>query len=147
MGLRHYKTKQAIAAYIVLAMGLVLFSEMAVGQQVVFAPVNPTLGGNPSNGDHLSNVAGAQNDYSGPVKTAAENLERQIETRTISILASQIIAKQFPREAKSSDLPQEPVIIGDLTLVYTPANDGSTILSITDGRTGGVTEIVIPAPR
>jgi hypothetical protein len=145
MGLRQSK-----ATHIAIALCLVFSAEIAYGQQVVFAPVNPTLvGGNPFNGEHLSAVAGAQNDYSGPAKTAAENLERQIETRTISILASQIIAKQFPREANSSDLPQEPVIIGDLTLVYTPANDGSngTILSITDGRTGGVTEIIIPAPR
>jgi curli production assembly/transport component CsgF len=144
MGLRQSK-----AIHIAIALCLVFSAEIAYGQQLVFAPVNPTLGGNPFNGEHLSAVAGAQNDYSGPAKTAAENLERQIETRTISILASQIIAKQFPREANSSDLPQEPVIIGDLTLVYTPANDGSngTILSITDGRTGGVTEIIIPAPR
>jgi curli production assembly/transport component CsgF len=144
MGLRQSK-----AIHIAIALCLVFSAEIAYGQQLVFAPVNPTLGGNPLNGEHLRGVAGGQNDYSGPAKTAAENLERQIETRTISILASQIIAKQFPREANSSDLPQEPVIIGDLTLVYTPANDGSngTILSITDGRTGGVTEIIIPAPR
>ncbi len=132
--------------YIAVAMGI---AQAAYCQPVVYTPINPTLGGNPLNGDHLDAVANAQNNYSAPAKTAAENLERQVETRTISILASQIIAKQFPREAKSNDLPQEPVIIGDLTLVYTPTNDGSggTILTITDGRTGGTTEIVIPAPK
>ncbi len=134
---------------VAIAAGFAAFSQTAYCQPVVYTPVNPTLGGNPLNGDHLDAVANAQNNYSAPAKTAAENLERQVETRTISILASQIIAKQFPREAKSSDLPQEPVIIGDLTLVYTPTNDGTggTILTITDGRTGGTTEIVIPAPK
>lgn len=114
----------------------------AWGQDLTYTPVNPSFGGNPFNSAHLLGVAGAQNDYKDPSSAAnqsqAELFSRQLQSRLLSALASQVTDAIF------GENPQESgrIVFGGQTIEFNRTLD-SVELTITDD-TGAVTEIAIP---
>ena len=115
----------------------------AVAQDMVYTPNNPTFGGNPFNSAHLLGIANAQNDYKDP-KAATSNsqadiLARQLQSRLLSALSSQIVNAIF------GENPQESGTIrfGGQTISFVRSLEDVT-LTITDDDTGEVTTIVIP---
>jgi len=125
-----------------VATAAALLAGSAVAQDYSYTPTNPTFGGNPFNSSHLLGVAGAQNNYKEPAKAAtsqAEQFSRQLQSRLLSALASQVTDAIF------GDNPQESgtITFGGQTITFVRSLD-SVKLTITDADTGSVTDIEIP---
>ncbi|MBZ9704931.1 MULTISPECIES: curli assembly protein CsgF [unclassified Mesorhizobium] len=142
--------KTACAA--LLTAGVVLAAAGgSVAQDMVYTPVNPSFGGSPLNSSHLLGLANAQRtatartpgpgtdstDPSDPGSTDADLFIRQLQSRLLSGLASQVT------EAIFGDNPQDSgtVRFGETTVTFERTVD-SIRLIITDPT--GVTEIVVP---
>ena len=121
----------------------VAFSSSASAEDLVYKPINPSFGGNPFNSPHLLGVANAQNKFKDPASAArgteAEIFARQLQSRLLSALSSQIV------EAIFGDNPQQQGTIqfGGQTIEFVRGLEDVT-LTITNDETGEVTTIVIP---
>lgn len=135
---------RVLVSGIAAAMGMM--SAAAGAQDMVYQPVNPTFGGNPFNSGHLLGIANAQNNYRDPAaaragtqNTQADIFRRQLESRLLSALSSQIVNAIF------GDDPQEQGVIsfGGQTIDFSRSLTEVT-LNIRNDDTGEVTTIVIP---
>lgn len=134
-------TRLVVPAFAGLTISLAL-SGAALAQDLVHAPVSPTFGGNPFNSAHILGVAGAQNDYKAPAATPqsqAELFSRQLQSRLLSALASQVTDAIF------GENPQErgTITFGDQTITFERGLD-SVKLTIVDKTAGTTTNIEIP---
>jgi curli production assembly/transport component CsgF len=90
-----------LRAVMAVAMPVVWFGSYgtAAAQDIVYAPVNPSFGGNPFNSAHLLGIANAQNDFRDPKAAAsgsqADIFSRQLQSRLLSALWSQIVDAIF----------------------------------------------------
>ena len=115
----------------------------AVAQDLVHQPISPTFGGNPFNSNHVLGVANAQNDTRDPrsqqENTQADIFARQLQSRLLSALSSQIVDAIF------GDNPQEQgtISFGGQTIEFFRSLDSVTLL-IRDDDTGEETRIVVP---
>ena len=115
----------------------------AAAQDITYQPIDPSFGGNPFNSAHLLGIANAQNDYKDPkattTNTQADIFARQLQSRLLSALSSQIVDAIF------GDNPQErgTISFGGQTIDFVRGLTEVT-LTITDEETGEVTTIVIP---
>ncbi|MFZ5666096.1 MAG: curli assembly protein CsgF [Pseudomonadota bacterium] len=139
--------KRAVRALTVAWLGVVgmatpLGSE-AVAQDIVYQPVNPSFGGNPFNSNHLLGIANAQNDFTNPASSSsssqADIFARQLQSRLLSALSSQIVTAIF------GDNPQESgtISFGGQTVRFIRSLTEVTITIINDD-TGEETVIVVP---
>ena len=112
-------------------------------QDLTYQPIDPSFGGNPFNSSHLLGVAGAQNNTKDPTSAAtsteADIFARQLQSRLLSALSSQIVDAIF------GENPQErgTISFGGQTIDFVRSLDEVT-LNITNTATGEVTKIVIP---
>lgn len=115
----------------------------ASAQDLVYAPINPTFGGNPFNSAHLLGVANAQNDYRDPNSTTGNSqgdiFARQLQSRLLSAVSSQLVDAIF------GDNPQESgtFTLGGQTITFFRDLENVTI-NVTDDATGEITTIVVP---
>lgn len=132
-------------------------SAPAFAGDLVYTPVNPSFGGNPLNSSHLFATANAQReatasdagddlvaggdggDGSSEGNTDADLFVRQLESRLLSALASQVTEAIFGENPQD----QGTVTFGDTTVTFTRSLDSITLL-IVDNSDGTVTEIVVP---
>lgn len=131
---------------IIFSTSLALYLSMgsvALAQDVVYQPVNPTFGGNPFNSNHLLGVANAQNDYRDPRSTSnssqADIFARQLQSRLLSALSSQIIDAIFGENPQESGT----ISFGGQTITFFRSLDSVT-LTITNKDTGEETVIIVP---
>jgi curli production assembly/transport component CsgF len=114
----------------------------SAAQDLVYTPVNPSFGGNPFNSAHLLGLATAQNDYQDPrraaTSTQADAFSRQLQSRLLSALASQVTDAIF------GDNPQERgrITFGGQTIEFVRGLE-SVVLTITNAD-GSVTTIEVP---
>ena len=115
----------------------------AMAQDLSYEPVNPTFGGNPFNSSHLLGVANAQNKSRDPASqtsnSQADIFARQLESRLLSALSSQIVGAIF------GDNPQErgTITFGGQTIDFVRSLTDVT-LTIRNNDTSEVTTIVVP---
>lgn len=121
----------------------------AAAEPLVYSPVNPSFGGNPLNSSHLMGLANAQrtatardgkSSTSSSSSSATSNAElfvRQLESRLMSSLASQVSEAIFGENPQDSGTIQ----FGDTSVSFERTLD-SIRLTIVDAT--GVTEIVVP---
>lgn len=134
-----------LAASVVLAA-----SGMSTAQDMVYAPVNPSFGGSPLNSAHLLGLANAQRTATarkpaagadptqpGSGSSEADLFIRQLQSRLLSALASQVTEAIFGEDSQDSGT----VTFGETTVTFERTID-SIRLIITDPT--GVTEIVVP---
>jgi curli production assembly/transport component CsgF len=118
-------------------------SAPAAAQDIVYAPVNPSFGGNPFNSAHLLGIANAQNDFRDPKASSnssqADIFSRQLQSRLLSALSSQIVDAIFGENPQQSGTIQ----FGGQTISFVRGLTEVT-LTITDDGTGEVTTIVVP---
>ena len=132
--------RAVVAAMPAMCLGI---SGAAAAQDMVYAPVNPSFGGNPFNSAHLLGIANAQNNFKDPKSAAsgsqADIFSRQLQSRLLSALSSQIVDAIF------GDNPQQSGTIkfGGQTISFDRGLTEVT-LTITDDGTGEVTTIVVP---
>jgi curli production assembly/transport component CsgF len=119
------------------------YSGSAAAQDIVYAPVNPSFGGNPFNSAHLLGIANAQNDFKDPKASTsgsqADIFSRQLQSRLLSALSSQIVDAIFGENPQQSGT----IKFGGQTISFDRGLDEET-LTITDDGTGEITTIVIP---
>ena len=119
------------------------FSVPAAAQDIVYAPVNPSFGGNPFNSAHLLGIANAQNNFKDPKASTsssqADIFSRQLQSRLLSALSSQIVDAIFGENPQQSGTIQ----FGGQTISFVRGLTEVT-LTITDDGTGEVTTIVVP---
>ena len=115
----------------------------AAAQDIVYAPVNPSFGGNPFNSAHLLGIANAQNDFRDPKASSnssqADIFSRQLQSRLLSALSSQIVDAIFGENPQQSGTIQ----FGGQTISFVRGLTEVT-LTINDDGTGEVTTIVVP---
>jgi curli production assembly/transport component CsgF len=115
----------------------------ARADDLVYTPNNPTFGGNPFNSSHLLGIANAQNNYrdpaTAPTGSQADIFARQLQSRLLSALSSQIVDAIF------GENPQErgTIQFGGQTIQFVRGLENVTI-TITDDATGELTTIVVP---
>ncbi|WP_238550554.1 curli assembly protein CsgF [Blastomonas sp. AAP53] len=128
-------------------LGVIVFTlplaSPALAQDIVYQPINPSFGGNPFNSNHLLGVANAQNDFTNPASSStnsqADIFARQLQSRLLSALSSQIVTAIF------GDNPQESgtISFGGQTVNFIRSLTEVTITIINDD-TGEETVIVVP---
>ncbi|MFN7055067.1 curli assembly protein CsgF [Hyphomonas sp.] len=134
------KSARAILAAAIFAS----VSAPALAQQLVYAPINPSFGGDSFNSSHLLAIANAQNTYRDPNAPSVSNSQmdqflRQLQSRLLSSLAAQV------NDAIFGPNPQESgtITFGDQIITFVRGLDSVT-LTIKDLSTGTVTEVIIP---
>lgn len=136
-------------------MALLAAPKEALAQDLVYQPVNPTFGGSPLNSGHLLSIANAQrnataSDYVAPSSSGstssssaglsqAELFARQLQSRLLSSLSSEVVDAIF------GDNPQDSgtVVFGTTEISFDRGVD-SIELVLTDTVDGTVTEISVP---
>ena len=112
-------------------------------QDITYEPIDPSFGGNPFNSAHLLGIANAQNDYKDPRATTnssqADIFARQLQSRLLSALSSQIVNAIFGEDPQESGT----IRFGGQTISFVRDLESVT-LTITDDDTGEVTTIVVP---
>lgn len=130
----------------VIAIGITAASlgGLAVGQELIYQPNNPSFGGNPFNSAHLLGVANSQNGYEAPEEpedreTQSEIFLRQLQSRLLSGLASQV------SDAIFGDNPQDQgtIAFDDQVINFVRGLDSVTIM-VDDLTLGTSTTIVLP---
>ena len=115
----------------------------AAAQDIVYAPVNPSFGGNPFNSAHLLGIANAQNDFRDPKAATsgsqADIFSRQLQSRLLSALSSQIVDAIFGENAQDHGT----IDFGGQTITWVRDLESVT-LTITNDDSGEVTTIEIP---
>lgn len=135
--------KAGTAALLALAFATWSPGNQALAQDIVYQPVNPSFGGNPFNSNHLLGIANAQNDFTNPTSSSsssqADIFARQLQSRLLSALSSQIVTAIF------GDNPQESgtISFGGQTVNFIRSLTEVTITIINDD-TGEQTVIVVP---
>jgi curli production assembly/transport component CsgF len=128
------------------AIVLVALSLQAAGaSELVYAPVNPTFGGNPNNGPMLLNVATAQNPYKAPVASALDKFSANLQNAIYSRLQSAIISGLFPSNATKPSLLTGSYTAGNFDISSAAdANDPNTIvITVTDKTTGATASFTV----
>jgi curli production assembly/transport component CsgF len=115
----------------------------ALASELVYAPTNPSFGGNPFNSSHLLGIASAQNKYKDPATTSssdpAAQFVRTLQSRLLSALATQITDLIFGENAQDSGL----IRFGDQEVSFVRGID-SVQLTISNLADGSVTDIIVP---
>lgn len=133
----------AVATLLAGCWTMVPIGATASAQDLVYQPVNPSFGGNPFNSNHLLGIANAQNDFTNPTSSRnssqADIFARQLQSRLLSALSSQIVTAIF------GDNPQESgtISFGGQTVNFIRSLTEVTITIINDD-TGEQTVIVVP---
>jgi curli production assembly/transport component CsgF len=119
----------------------VCVSSPAVAGDLVYQPINPSFGGNPFNSTHLLAIANAQNKTKDPATpargTEADIFARQLQSRLLSALSSQIVDAIFGENPQESGTIQ----FGDQTIEFVRGLDAVTLTITSNGQ---ATTIVIP---
>ncbi len=145
----------AVRITFLLGMALLAAPKEALAQDLVYQPVNPSFGGSPLNSGHLLSIANAQrnataSDYVAPSSSSssgsssaglsqAELFARQLQSRLLSSLSSEVVDAIF------GDNPQDSgtVVFGTTEISFDRGVD-SIELVLTDTVDGTVTEISVP---
>ena len=120
-----------------------LWAGPLAAQDLVHEPISPSFGGNPFNSQHILGVANANNDFRDPRATTsnsqADIFARQLESRLLSALSSQIVDAIF------GENPQESGVIsfGGQTIEFFRSLEEVTLI-IRNDDSGEETRIVVP---
>lgn len=115
----------------------------AQAQDLVHTPISPTFGGNPFNSNHVLGIANAQNDTRDPRSennnTQADIFSRQLESRLLSALSTQVVDAIFGENPQD----QGTISFGGQTIEFFRTLD-EVVLILRDDNTGEETRIVVP---
>jgi curli production assembly/transport component CsgF len=113
--------------------GVGMLAAPALAQDLTYQPINPSFGGNPFNSSHLLGIANAQNDYQ------ADIFARQLQSRLLSALSSQIVDAIFGENPQESGT----ISFGGQTIQFVRGLENVT-LTISNDDSGETTTIVVP---
>ena len=121
---------------------MMLLSCAASATEMVYAPVNPSFGGNPSNASGLLAIAQAQNGYKAPTKSALETFNTSLQSAILSRLQTESLTLMF---GKSSTLVAGSYDTAGYTITVT--DNGNKVLTIqtTDKASGASATFTVSA--
>lgn len=70
--------------------GLILISPMVMADKLVYRPVNPSFGGDPSNGSTLLSEANAQNPYKDPSSSSNQTFQEKLQAAVQQAIINKI---------------------------------------------------------
>lgn len=133
---------------LVAALGIAGFWTQALGQELLYKPLNPSFGGNPFNSAHLLSLADRQNQFKETPdpfdrfqQSSTDQFQRQIQSALLGRVSSQIADQILGEDAADSGR-----FSIDSTEISFERIDGVISISISDGISGGSTVIRIPVP-
>ena len=136
-----------VAALFQMASLLALLLLGAAGMQahateLVYAPINPSFGGNPNNAPGLMSIAQSQNAFRAPATTPVEAFNQSLQRAILSRLTSQTMTALFGNntvlENGSYDTPGYTIKVEQI---------GNTItITTTDKNTGAVASFEMSTP-
>jgi curli production assembly/transport component CsgF len=89
-----FKVNHTAANILCCAFFLIMVSA-AGATEIIYAPINPTFGGNPNNTPGLMGTAQAQNSFTAEVQTPIETFNASLQRSILSRLASQSLNAIF----------------------------------------------------
>ncbi|MCV2359157.1 curli assembly protein CsgF [Paucibacter sp. TC2R-5] len=101
--------------------------------ELIYAPINPSFGGNPNNAPGLMAIANAQNSFKAHVNSPLENFNNSLQQAILSRLSSQSLATIF---GKSSTLVPGTYDTLAYTITITDSGKGMLTIATTDKKTG-----------
>ncbi len=121
----------------VLPAVLILLSVATQAQatEMVYAPINPSFGGNPNNAFGLMSIAQAQNGFKAPVATPLETFNLSLQRAILSRLSSQAMTTMF---GSSRTLTAGNYDTAGYSIVVTDDGDGNLHITTTEKSTGAV---------
>lgn len=117
-----------------MIVSLVLLARAAGATQLVYTPVNPEFGGNPSNGPVLLNNAQAQNNTHAPTLTPLQRFQSNLQQAILNNLANQIKTDLFGTSGNS--ITPGIYTAGNYTVTVTDNGDGTLTIVTTDNTSG-----------
>jgi len=103
--------------------------------EMVYAPVNPTFGGNPNNAPGLMSMAQAQNGFKAPVDSPIEAFNLSLQRSILSRLTSQSLNTMF---GSSNKLVAGSYDTVGYTIQVVDDGDGTLHIITTEKATGAV---------
>ena len=136
----------------VLLGGLLVLTSgtLATASELIYQPINPAFGGNPSNAPMLLNEANAQNNFTAPPKDPLQAFTDNLNRELLARLATSMVDKAFGTSNSISGLgglqaSDTPYNIGNYSILVSNETDGSGfIVNITDKTTNNQTIIHVP---
>lgn len=141
---------------LLIACQLMLFSATVPATEMIYRPINPSFGGNVSNGTFLMNQATEQNTLKAPTvvapvtpqRTPIDTFKANLQSSILSRLSSTTTASLFDTNGNiklgsdlNFDLNNDGQSDFSVLVSDTPTN-GNVSISITDGITN--TNLVVP---
>lgn len=110
--------------------------------ELVYAPVNPSFGGNPNNAPGLMGIAQAQNSFKSPLTTPVEAFNQSLQRAILSRLTSQTMTAMF---GTSSVLMDGSYQTPGYTINVEQVGNG-ILITTTDKTTGAIASFEISTP-
>lgn len=114
---------------------LLSVATQAYATEMVYAPINPSFGGNPNNAFGLMSIAQAQNGFKAPVDSPVQAFNLNLQRAILSRLSSQAITTMF---GSSRTLTAGNYDTAGYTIVVTDDGDGTLHITTTEKSTGAV---------
>ena len=121
---------------------MMLLSCAASATEMVYAPVNPSFGGNPNNASGLLAVAQAQNGFKAPTKSALDTFNANLQSAILSRLTSESLTLMF---GKSSTLVPGVYDTAGYTITVTDIGGGVLTIQTTDKTSGASATFTVSA--
>jgi len=136
----------SIACRIGAGLFVLLNLSQVMATEMIYTPINPSFGGNPSNGPNLLAVANAQNDTKAPVLTPVQQFNAALQQSILNHILSQAVSVMFPSNGGiTSSSP--PITTGGFTISFGSIPGDTTgkgvLITTTDNTTGAVSTFTV----
>lgn len=130
---------------------MAIVSSNLTASELVYAPINPSFGGSPLNGNFLLNKANSQNTHTAE-RSYGDRLQESLERAYINRIVREITNLAFvEQELDENGVPIPSIfddnslfVSGDFQVSLLASNPVSLIVEITNLLTGEITTIEIP---
>jgi curli production assembly/transport component CsgF len=123
-----------------IALMLTLGATQARATELVYAPINPSFGGNPNNAPGLMSIAQSQNGFKAPVDSPVVAFNLSLQRSILSRLTSQSLNTMF---GNSNKLSAGNYDTAGYTIQVVDDGDNTLHITTTDKVTGAVATFVI----
>ena len=118
-------------------------STPAATTEMVYAPLNPSFGGNPNNAPGLMSIAQAQNGFAAPVLSPLASFNLSLQRAILSRLTSQSLTTMFGANNTLGTLEKTYDTVGYIIKVTPDADNSTVTITTTDKTSGAVATFVI----
>jgi len=115
-------------------------SAPAWATELVYTPVNPSFGGNPTNASGLLSVAQAQNHTRAPVASPLQTFNDNLQRSILSRLSSEALSSLFGKDATLSPGTYQ---LAGYTITVTGVKGGDLTIVTTENSTGASASFTI----